>query len=589
MKLFCVITIFVFGFFNPLYSQLSSQLTSGGGENKIVKFKFEIFSNEPTPGSEFTFNINVRLQNIVNGKYDESIYVIESYSPGDEEKIINVTVKNATFDKSKKKWVISPCGDSEEEFLQVSLYGDTKAEGDDGPYGFTSGKSYACKEKPKRIRNLEYWKTGEIALVVPSEDKVYAFLTMDTLQYKNAAQKNLAIIKTESEFVRITSYSKDLTNTNGFVKSYGYQLNLNRLSDTDFNTPLKTEKSNYHFDQASSIAINGAKKTSTGFVAYGIDMVIFYDKLGNVFKRLKAENKLNDKFYVDVDEIGSTGLFLVTYFDASNRSFELFKYNPTTGEKSNTFQITNYNGSPDFIHKKLNRTQVHVVDENNFIVLYSLNDELCGIVKGKINKMTDSHKRNDVLIWRHNYSGSHWLASDCKDGKLTFFKGSFPSGSFIKDASRADATANSFEEFDKSINVLNGGDFCSKNTLHDIYPQKNGDYIIFSSGKFGDKFQDVEVIYHCSNNMELKGAYTMSLPLEMDGARHGFQVVSGNSKSDYELTKILKTSISTRGHHYGRVWSPSRDSYKVILDPGHPLGTIYKPIENLNSSPEQFF
>ncbi|MCT4581813.1 MAG: hypothetical protein N4A35_10380 [Flavobacteriales bacterium] len=447
-----------------------------------------------------------------------------------------------------------------------------------------------------------YWSNGPVEKAEADPKKVYTFRKLDTIQYHAGAFKNMAILKSDDYFLRATNYTTDdIDKETGTVKNYGFKVHVHAADSKVLQSSTKetafeakyAAKPTYanaltgYATQHSGASINSLRKTPTGYVLCGIDMIIIYDHEMNEIGHIQNENKTRDKFFLDVKEVSNSRLYLYTFislvdpnYSASGAGIYIQLYHPETNGFSEPRLIEKlvdpYDGT-GYVNKLVShpdRVHLFIVDEEkgDFILAYNSvesNKHIgSNIVKGNVEMCTDHNK---TIIWKKEYGDLIYNAHQTKDNKLKVIMGT-PRFLFGSDGRATlfelDPTPNSYEEVFSTIKTLNENRHFG--SIHDakVYPQENGEYLIF-----GKTLEDAEIrltnaIYHYDNNFQLQGVYHFGLPMVHEIYDYGYEINERGSvfRHQYEGQETGDNGLDfnyTHNRSAGRYWNNTYDSWVV--------------------------
>lgn len=455
--------------------------------------------------------------------------------------------------------------------------------------------SHVKVDTTQRIQQLfkkyNYWSSSEAYDVKPSPTSIYTFRKVDTIQSYYGAFKNMAILKTKNHFLRATNYTEDEVDTKtGTVKNYGFELNTYSTSAKKLQSPTKKTAFQASYltrpayssilsgfvTQHSGATLNSLQETSSGFVLCGIDMLIIYDKAFHVIGKIQNKDKTRDKYFLDVKQVGNSTKYLYTFISLSDKSHSkgagiYIQYFDTKTQETSSRRLIQYLTSNHELLITPQKTKLFIIDaaKGDFFLTYNSakggSNESTELVKGNLN-MFDDYRT--PFIWKKTVYSHIFSAVQTKDNKIQLLLGGTGFDEAVKlnelDPTYATAAemvqhAKSYEEIPYFNSILNV----------QIYPQKNGDYIVFGSALENSSIEGSYVIYHYNSHFNLKGVYRFGLPYTHEIANSGFEIKNKN----YVMAALgYADKMNSADHlgfyyhhnrHAGRIWNTTYDSWEI--------------------------
>ncbi|MCJ8291652.1 MAG: hypothetical protein HRT58_04995 [Crocinitomicaceae bacterium] len=414
-------------------------------------------------------------------------------------------------------------------------------------------------DRKQPILDLQYWLNAPEVVVTPSKENVYTFKSADTLDFSTGPSKNMAFLKEGNTFIQVKTYSTDIPDQYGFVKQYGFTVNVYDVSTGKFIKKL-TKSVEVNLRESSGISINQFKKCPAGYILVNPDMYIVFDKQFNVLVKSSNTSKLKERLYLDVDQLGTSNKYVIFYGDPGGTysvnqeildlDLERTFTTPGLGIIDLIIQSSDCIDTPTFsrVFSTSNSEYVFVYFEDGTTRLEKFrfqNNETERVWKNKIKAQLSGIRRvenNTIMYYSDNSrSPSRYFSPDLK-------------------AFTINLSGNSAGEVMATIQEkTTGTNFISGDEYEYIYPQTDGSTVVLSKTPYNSKFKRTPIIEVYNPDFTLKGQFRVGMPCAAEAADYGYFIIDHGivaHSSRGSLSGIDKDPYFDRPEHQvsGRSW-----------------------------------
>lgn len=385
--------------------------------------------------------------------------------------------------------------------------------------------------------DLQYWKNAPEVEIIDPKENIYTFKSSDPLDFSTGPSKNIAMLKEGNRFIQVKTYSTDTPDEYGFVKQYGFTVNVYDVSTGEFVKTI-TKSVEAKMIESSGISINQFKSCPAGYILVNPDMFIIFDKQFKVLAMKNNTSKLKERLYMDVDQLGTTNNFVVFFGDP----------NHTENSSTNSYYIDHEildldegkvvaTAGPGGIVDRIEKSSDCIETPSFSRVFSTSNNEYVFVYFDAgyttIKKYRFENKKRQY-IWNVRFIGQFSGIRRVEGNKFRFYTDQNESRRYL---------SSDFKVFtiDFSSNVSDGYEVMStlkeKTTATNfisgaqcdyVYPQSDGSTVLLSTTSTRSEFKRMPIIEVYNSDFSLKGQFRVGLPLDAEAVDHGYFLRTGS-------------------------------------------------------------
>jgi hypothetical protein len=459
-------------------------------------------------------------------------------------------------------------------------------------------------DQKQPLVDLEYWKYANEVKVVPSEKNLYTFKKSDTLSFSTGPSKNIAMLKEGNTFIQVKTYSTATPDKYGFVKNYGFSINVYDISSGKY---IKKSSKNIstNFKEYSGISINQFKACPKGYILVNPDMYILFDKQFNVLAKKSNASKLKERLYLDVDQIGTSNKFAIFFGEPSHMEHtenNYFVYQEVLDlDAGKTFNagvgrfVEQISKSSDCIENPA-FSRVFSTSNSEYVVIY-YEDGFSRLKKYKI-------ENNSIkLVWKMQLNPLFTDIIRVKGNKIHIYtdnaKGENRDFSPSLAVYEMDLSGNTEKEASATIKkITTSSVYIVGGEYKYIYPQEDGSTVVLSKTPYKSLFKQTPIIQVYNSDFSLKGQFRIGMPLAAEAADYGYFITNEGAIETHE-SRGLQSGIKedpyfNRPQHQssGRKWryNNRNGEYKFnTVSSGSSTGIKYRNDPDVLTNAVTFF